>query len=636
MLIKRELETIPVQNYPEILIEKKDRNNYVAATNITELKRSGKIVVIDVFMSSNQNLKLRFFSDGVNFLICKEWPAKEWSKRNLNDVLGYSGVTSTDEDREKAHSILKKGLSTWYYSYNIRSEIETFISEINSKKNRKATKRKYELMNEHFAMFPKYPEDLSEYCETNVFGFTYIFVSKIVKNKRKAICGHCGFNYEVEKKDKSGEKGVCPKCGMHGTYKGNWTGAAYKDEADICIASNIDQQLLLRWTRVTRTFYKNKYSYNFNDNYRNLYLNTLKGKIIYAYDYKSVMQWGEDWYRQNNGRVCREKSYVYTNNLREVFGETYYHVDLQNGMKNVSKLSFASLLDNLKNIPAAEYLFKMGLTTLASEITKEIVENKTGFSDALGVSKQYLPLYKKYNVNMLEHRIIQASKTWVNEKSFEKFRILQLKYYDYNDIEEILNTTSFEHFVNYFEKQKKHYKTESFNRLLTLYKDYVSMSQSLSVDMSRKSIRFPDDIKISHDLILTRFNKIKHQVEDENFKQATKKLYAGMKEYTKGDYCIVFPTSRSEFITEGQSLNHCVGNDSYYKNHITGTKMIFFIRKVSEKEKPYFTMEIDMRELRIHQLYGFGDCSAPPKVSKFASEFLKKLKPNYTKERKAS
>ena len=156
------------------------------------------------------------------------------------------------------------------------------------------------------------------------------------------------------------------------------------------------------------------------------------------------------------------------------------------------------------------------------------------------------------------------------------------------------------------------------------------MSKSLGVDLSRKSIRFPSNIKIAHDVILERFNKVKHKLEDENFAQAREKLYAGMKEYAKGDYCIVFPKTRSEFIAEGQSLNHCVGGDSYYQNHLKGKRMVFFVRRTEEPSKPFFTMEIDMRQLKILQLYGYSDCTAPAEVRKFANEFLRRLSPAET------
>jgi hypothetical protein len=154
------------------------------------------------------------------------------------------------------------------------------------------------------------------------------------------------------------------------------------------------------------------------------------------------------------------------------------------------------------------------------------------------------------------------------------------------------------------------------------------MSKALKVDLSRKCLRFPKDIKEAHDQVLPRFNKAIHAAEDKKFRQAVKKLYAGMQGFSKDGLCIVMPMSRSDLISEGQSLKHCVGGDYYAKNHIAGTQMIFFIRKANEPKKPYFTLEVDMKAYTIRQLHGYAN-RTPPKddeVSKFANEFLRQLK----------
>lgn len=631
MLIKRELEQIAVQKCPDRPKKGNKYNKYVAVVQVSRLKKSGKMLIVDVFKQMDSTLQLRFFSDGVSFLVCKEWPTEKWLKRlpgSLLDNLYADNIDADENDVKKAHEILKNTQESWHYISGIKNEMDSFVRGINGKKQEQAMDRKYSKMETHFKMFPAYPDDLDEFCERNVFGYTYIFLSKIQKRKeREAVCGHCGHKFTVSKDVKPGQSGICPECNINARYRAMWTSGHREDKEKICIAHKVQDQLLIRWTNIIRTFDDAKYKYYFYDYYRNLYLHSPKGPVIYAYDYKQVMSWGTNWYRQKNGIVHRGKSYVYANNLREVFGDTYYHVDLEAGLKNAGKLSFVSLLNNLKNIPAAEYLFKMGMSVLAAGISKNDFINGTGFSKVLGISKQYLPLYRKFNVSPLEHRIIKASKSWVNESSFEKLRLLEPESTDRDDILDILETMSFERFANYFSKQKEANGKKKLQYSLTLYKDYLSMSESLKVDMSRKSVRFPRNIKEAHDLILPRFNKVKHEVEDGNFKQAVEKLYQGMKEYAKGNYCIVFPSLRSDLITEGQSLNHCVGNDSYYKNHIAGTEMIFFVRMALEPEKPYFTMEIDMRELKIMQLYGFGDRSVPPEVRKFANEFLRKLKP---------
>lgn len=633
MLIKKELEQITVQKCPDMPTKDKKYSVYVAAVQVLNLAKSGKMLVIDVFEEVTSALRMRFFSDGVNFLLCKEWPAKIWLKQLPSSLLlnqyklSPTDIDASKKDIELAHKILKPGQKTWYYLAGIKDEMDSFVSGIYERKQEKAMERKYAKMEEHFKMFPDYPDDLAAFCETEIFGFTYIFLSKIQKGEREAICGCCGHKFTVTKNYKPGWEGICPACKMPGKYRGQWSNGTYKDKAKICIAHNVENQLLIRWTNVTRTFIDLEKKYDFDDYYRNLYLNTQKGPIIYAYDYKPQIGMGYCWFRQKNGSVHYRKSFIYTNNLEAVFGNPYYHVDLQAGLKNAGKLSFASLLDNLKNIPDAEYLFKMGLSALAADVTKRDLGEAAGFSEVLGISKQYLPLYRKYNITPLEHRIVKASKTYVSEASFEKLRLLVFDYMDVDNIVDILKTMSFERFVNYFSKQKAMDRKKKLNYYLTLYKDYLSMSESLKVDMSRKSVRFPQNIKEAHDVLLPRFNKVKHKDEDKKFKQAVEKLYSGMKEYAKGDYCIVFPALRSDLITEGQSLNHCVGADRYYQNHIAGTKMIFFVRRAMEPEKPYFTMEIDMKELKILQLYGFSDCSAPPEVRKFANQFLRKLKP---------
>ena len=191
----------------------------------------------------------------------------------------------------------------------------------------------------------------------------------------------------------------------------------------------------------------------------------------------------------------------------------------------------------------------------------------------------------------------------------------------------LLQTMSFERFGRYFTQQKQSHPHVSTSRLLIQYRDYIQMSEALSVDLSHKAIRFPADCVKAHDLIIPRFNEIKHEAENKLFAAKASALYEQLHitEYVKNELCIVLPQKRSDMITEGQSLNHCVGLDRYYMNHIAGTKMIFFIRKAANPAKPFFTMELDMKSFRILQLYGFGNRSASADVKKFAESYVRHL-----------
>jgi len=635
MLIKSELGQISVQKCPNYSSKKKKEDFiYCAAAQIIDLPRGGEVLVIDVFEKINSELRMRFFSDGKNFIICKEWPAATWFKSKPSELLrqvsvySYRSVEATDKNVKAVHEFLKGGQHSFFcYPDGILGEMDSFAYGFYERRRETTWNNKQALMEEHFKMFPAYPADLEEYCDNKVFGNTYFFISKIEKEKREALCGHCKQKFEVDRETKPGNMGICPKCNMPGKYRGAWiNGETKRDKAEICITHKVDDQLLIRWTKIWRSFVNTERKYVFEDYYRNLYLKTPKGPVIYAYDYKSIMGYGYDWRRQKNGYVNYKYTFVYPNNLQEVFGEKYYNVNLQTGLQNAGKISFAHLLDNLKNVPPAEYLFKMGLLALASDYIDWRVGEEAGLS-ALGIHKQYLPMYQRFNINRAEHEIIRASKTFVSEDSFEKFRLLQFNSpLDFADVKKLLNTISFERFVNYFHKQMIITENKYLHEVLILYRDYLSMSEALKVDMSRKAIRFPRNIKDAHDQLLPRFNQIKYKADNKEFRQAVKNgLYAGMRAFNKDGYCIVFPALRSDIISEGQSLGHCVGNENYYKNHIAGTKMIFFVRKAAEKTKPFYTMEIDMQARKISQLYGFKDKPAPPEVKKFANEFLKRL-----------
>lgn len=627
MLVKSELNGIPALAYPQL--EKGAAKNYSFAgiVKIVHLPRCGDILVVDVFDKNDLMLKLRFCSDGKNALLCREWPTENWFMRLPGSEFGYGSIYGTEADVAVAQNFLG-GYSCHHYS--LGAVLSGFISNIYSEKQTKAMERKYAKREEHFALYPDYPADLPDYCEQHVFVHSYVFMDQLVKGKRHCVCAHCKKHFTMEKGKSSGDMGTCPKCGITVRYRGSWIKSTITDKAQICIAHKVDGQLLLRWANVNRMFLDGNphYKYSFDDYYYNLYLKGASGPVIYAYSYQPNMGWGYNWYRKKNGEINYKASHLYANNLTEVFGNAYYHVNLEEGLCGSGELSFVRLLDNLKNIPSAEYLFKLGLTQLAATVGVYLEKlHGKSFTDVLGISKRYLPLYRKFNITRSEHEVVKASQTWVDDESFAKFRTLQFDGYRPDDIIDLLGWMSFERFVNYFTKQKIAIGKRNSSDLFIWYKDYISMCKSLGVDLARKSVRFPGNIKTAHDSILERFNKIKRKLEDDNFAQARAKLYAGMKEYAKGDYCIVFPKTRSEFITEGQSLKHCVGNDSYYQKHLKGECMIFFVRRAEEPDKPFTTMEIDMRKLQIVQMHGFGNCSAPAEVRKFANEFLSRLVP---------
>ena len=93
---------------------------------------------------------------------------------------------------------------------------------------------------------------------------------------------------------------------------------------------------------------------------------------------------------------------------------------------------------------------------------------------------------------------------------------------------------------------------------------------------------------------------------------------------------LVVPQNINEIKAEGEALHHCVG--SYVDKVARGETSIFFIRKVQEADKPYFTMEFNNNH--VIQCRGLHNCGMPPDVEAFIKVFEKKMQETAMNEEK--
>lgn len=629
MLYKKELSAIPIGEMPEI--DDDAGRDYVATAQVVELKRSGQILVVDFFEKKTKSLASRFCTDGKNYCTRNASTGDTWTEQNPRTWLGYCSTADRQEDEKIAADFLHN--NRWSRS-SLLSQVDGFITDQRWNRRQKAIDRKEALRKEHFAMYPPHPANLREHCRTKLFT-PYIFISKLdSKKQRHGRCSGCLSSFLVPREARSGQPTKCPVCGRNAVYKRH-PRFEIEDKSYICIAAKVDGQILLRWVEAKRRFYPHDLDgeYLFDDYAYNLYLHGGK-TYFYKWQLCGHFYGCYDWYRGAIGDMCYDTAAVYTDNLRDVFGDRYCGVDLKETITKTSGIiPFAILLDNLKNTPATEYLLKLGMVNLAAHV-KSIPGamrcDRPSFSGVLGVDGQFAKMYREMNVTIMEHRMIQHYGKWITREQFEMFRAMKVSDHDIADkVEKLLEQMSFSKFVNYFTKQLRLNADRGIGYILTCYRDYINMSTELGVDMSHKSIRFPKNCVEAHNMILARFNATKQERENSRFIEAVKPIYQALRltAFESGGFCIVLPQKRSDLTTEGQSLNHCVGGEHYAKNHMAGTKLIFFVRKISNRAKPFFTMEVDMTDFRICQLYGFGDCSAPKDVRKFAEAFVKKLAP---------
>lgn len=632
MLVKKILEALPLTPGPK----PPKKVEFSAGAAVHELARCGFVLAVDVYNRKGEPL-YRFFSDGHGYITQVLQAFSDFNPGWTERTPAGGGIWGSPDDiavsAESLAAVDKvlKNVRNWGGELNkTGSAIRDFICHVNQERRWRAEDNRQALMERHFGMFPDCPAGLAAFCEEKVFHESVLYVSKLEKGKRWAVCRHCGKSFNVARDVKPGCSGVCPKCGWPVNIRADWVKAEVTHKAKICIAYKVEGHLLLRYADVERTIYPDhkKPEYRFYDYFKTLFL-VSKGKgIEYAYAWCQAPYQGYDWRRLRNGSECLGESYVYTPNLREVFGEKYYNMDLQAGLAGLHRpISFRRLLDNLKNIPQAEYLMKAGLPMLAAANLPD--SEAKNLRSLTGLGKQFLPVMRECQASFREAQTVASQKN-PRPEDLRQLCALNLGYESLQLLEELVNYSPLGRILRYVEAQRdlspSQLKRRKMPYFLRLYRDYLNMAQDLKSDMTERAVLEPRNLKERHDLLAARVNELNSRTDDERFRQAIDEgLYWWAREYANGEYCVAYPQKRSDLTTEGQRLNHCVGMSSYFENHIHGRRMIFFIRKVAQPDKAYYTAEINTDTGRIIQLYGFGDCSAPKEVRAFTEGFARAL-----------
>lgn len=120
------------------------------------------------------------------------------------------------------------------------------------------------------------------------------------------------------------------------------------------------------------------------------------------------------------------------------------------------------------------------------------------------------------------------------------------------------------------------------------YSDYLDQCKRLKYNTKDTAICFPHNFEAMHERLSVTI-KYQHNkaVRAEFAKHIEERKQL---EFSDGNLMIVQPKQLSDIAYEGKALSHCVGG--YAERHAKGALSIMFIRKKSEPDKPYYTMEV--------------------------------------------
>lgn len=167
-----------------------------------------------------------------------------------------------------------------------------------------------------------------------------------------------------------------------------------------------------------------------------------------------------------------------------------------------------------------------------------------------------------------------------------------------------------------------------------LWRDYARMAHACGIELSGKELT-PPDIYKAHDE-MTELHRVQREAalaarrkqEEEGLAgDFAKRLVVLQKfAYEKGGILIRPCETPHEMTEEGIRLRHCVG--TYLHRHANGTSNIFLIRKETEPDTPYYTLELSKGLDRVVQWYGYEDNRTIPKdpaVKEFIGDWMAEI-----------
>lgn len=350
----------------------------------------------------------------------------------------------------------------------------------------------------------------------------------------------------------------------------------------------------------------------------------------------------ERWCSNNQGNpIWRGGISVYPDNLNNIVGSTdcqLKNVEISVVARNVTG-SFSKLYTVLKKVPAIENLVKQGLTNLANEVLnscdvyygqcnfynsdfrKHIKPDGRSAAEFLCVSRPEVVRFAEINVTSREYSIYMEAKEAFETAELGDIHALCAEYDECDDnalIEIMRYGVRPQKIVSYLAKQERLRRSD--DSLAITFRDYLKVAKRLYGSLNADT-RYPADLVKEHDRVTVLYNEQKDAIHANMLAKRVKLLEA--LDFSDKDFTIFPLRTADDFINESKLLKHCV--KTYITQCSEGCTNIFALRRTSEPEKPYFTVNI-ANDGHLIQNRGLGNCAPPEEVKRFVNKWLKIVK----------
>lgn len=178
-----------------------------------------------------------------------------------------------------------------------------------------------------------------------------------------------------------------------------------------------------------------------------------------------------------------------------------------------------------------------------------------------------------------------------------------------------------EQYSNYSKKSTYYARRYSvMNSVLDDYRDYLSMSEALKLDMSSSFILYPKDLKTAHDQRMDLLAPGQLELYNQAVASLRHEL-SPVYSFSRNGYLVRLPESAEEICREGASLHHCV--QRYIPAHVKRKCTLLFLRETDTPDKSLCTLEVQGD--RLIQAKCFDNAPPGPSIQKFLNRYEREV-----------
>ena len=495
----------------------------------------------------------------------------------------------------------------------------TWVEQTRQEMKKRSMEERGELMDEDYRLCPEaLPEGMIDYIRREVLPKDRVIIYK--RGNVNGICTVCGTQVRaMGRRFTQSTRVNCPNCGARVScvLEDGCAFAANYIENIVAVQKGTDgktvffRQWLLRRDHTARWEHIEDFLHE-TVRYAIRGAKTAKWQKQGKWNYymKTERYELDEWIRWSDNRIYDGGYYFYTGGIEEALqGTAMQYADLDGYLaaerRNENPIYF---LEYHAKYPVIEFLWKAGYRNIVhNRIFGMSKENR----NAIRWEQKKLRDCFKFPLRILKlmppeewklDDVQRANYLWKNYGERITDAEMRMALQSRTDAQNLTGAMPYARIgkiLKYIQKQTEKRKEEKGHTTYTLegiiraYRDYLRECEQLHFDLHDREILFPKDLVAAHDRTMEQVEFEKNKADQEKFQKAVEKLEKFA--WSEGEFFIRPAREQAELAAEGKALHHCVGG--YIRDMAEGETSIFFLRKASEPDKPFYTLELQKKRV---------------------------------------